>query len=207
MKTTIFVKLTVLAIVFGCFISLAPAQQVAIKSPVNLKEITGLTDYEVDTPTFAHQNGKKKKWGVFSATFDALPKWTPQLSATYYVFFERQQQLVEGDKRYAFVTVTCNYADIEQGRDRKIGAVIPPNALKRLGKPLGICVQLSVGDKVVAQKSEETGILKKYPKWWENPQVIDTSVNKFLDKPSGQLLDRAKTVFAYVDMDSYEESK
>ena len=66
---------------------------------------------------------------------------------------------------------------------------------------------MSVGDKVVAVKSNETGILKKYPKWWENPQVIDTSINKVLDKPSGLLQAREKTVFAYVDMDSYEESK
>ena len=200
-------KFAVVAFVFGCFVSMLPAQQLSVKSPVNLKEITNLSDYEVDTPAFAHQNGKKKKWGVFTATFDALPKWTPQLSATYYVFFERQQQLVEGDKRYAFVTVTCNYGDIEQGRDKKIAAVISPNALKRLGKPLGICIQMSLGDTVVAQKSTETGILKKYPKWWENPQVIDTSINKVLDKPSGLLQAREKTVFAYVDMDSYEESK
>lgn len=202
-----FVKVMAIAVLLGGFIYLLPAQQMSVKSPVNLKEITNLDEYEVDTPSFAHQNGKKKKWGVFSATFDAIPKWTPQLSVTYFVFFERQQQLVEGDKRYAFVTVTCNYSDIEQGRERKVGAVVAPNALKRLGKPLGFCVQMNVGDKVVAIKSRETGILKKYPKWWENPQVIDTSVNKFLDKPSGQLVDRAKTVFAYVDMDSYEESK
>ena len=200
-------KFAVVALVFGCFVSMLPAQQLSVKSPVNLKEIKNLSDYEVDTPAFAHQNGKKKKWGVFTATFDALPKWTPQLTATYYVFFERQQQFVEGDKRYAFVTVTCNYSDIDQGRDRKVAAVVAPNALKRLGKPLGICVQMSVGDKVVAVKSNETGILKKYPKWWENPQVIDTSINKVLDKPSGLLQAREKTVFAYVDMDSYEESK
>lgn len=202
-----FVKVMAIAILFGCFISELPAQQLAVRSPVNLKEVTSLNDYEVDTPAFAHQNGKKKKWGVFSATFDAIPKWTPELSVTYFVFFEREQQLVEGDKRYAFVTLTCNYADIEQGRDRKVAAVIAPNALKRLGQPLGICVQMSIGDKVVAVKSEESGILRKYPKWWENPQVIDTSVNKFLDKPSGRLVAREKTVFAYVDMDSYEESK
>lgn len=202
-----FIKVMAIAILFGCFISELPAQQLAARSPVNLKEVTSLNDYEVDTPAFAHQNGKKKKWGVFSATFDAIPKWTPELSVTYFVFFERQQQLVEGDKRYAFVTLTCNYADIEQGRDRKVAAVISPNSLKRLGQPLGICVQMSIGDKVVAVKSEESGILRKYPKWWENPQVIDTSVNKFLDKPSGRLVAREKTVFAYVDMDSYEESK
>lgn len=201
------IKVLAISILFGGFISLLPAQQMTVKSPVNLKEVTSLNDYEVDTPAFAHQNGKKKKWGVFSATFDALPKWTPELSVTYFVFFERQQQLVEGDKRYAFVTVTCNYADIEQGRDRKVAAVIAPNALKRLGKPLGICVQMSYGDKVVAVKSDESGILKRYPKWWENPQVTDTSLNKALDKPTGKLVAREKTVFAYVDMDSYEESK
>lgn len=206
MKNYMFLKTMVIAIVFGCFISLLPAQQMSIKPPV-LKEITGLTDYEVDTPAFAHLNGKKKKWGVFSATFDANEKWTPSISVTYYVFFQRQQAYVKGDKQYAFVTLTCNYADIEQGRDRKVGAVIAPNALKRLGKPLGICMQISIGDKVVAEKSEETGILKKYPKWWENPQVTDTSLNKQLDKPSGILIAREKTVFAYVDMDSYEESK
>lgn len=199
-------KVVAVAILFGCFVSMLPAQQVA-RPPVNLKEITSLNDYEVDTPAFAHLNGKKKKWGVFSATFDALPKWTTELSVTYYVFFEREEQLVEGDKRYAFVSMTCNYSDIDQGRDRKVGVVVAPNALKRLGKPLGFCVQMSVGDKVVAIKSEEVGILKRYPKWWENPQVIDPSLNKNLDRPSGQLQDRSKTVFAYVDMDSYEESK
>ena len=206
METNTFLKAMAMAIVLGCFISLLPAQQISIKPPM-LKEITSLTDYEVDTPAFAHQNGKKKKWGVFEATFDANAEWTPELSVTYYVFFQRQQAYVNGDKQYAFVTLTCNYSDIDQGRDRKVAAVIAPNALKRLGKPLGICVQMSMGDKVVAEKSVETGILRKYPKWWENPKVTDTSLNKQLDKPSGRLVPREKTVFAYVDMDSYEESK
>ena len=96
------------------------------------------------------------------------------------------------------------YADIERGKDHRVGAVLQPAALLRHGKPIGLAAKISVGGKEVASKSEGEGRLKTAEKWWEDPKIVDAPV---VQRRDGYLIDRMKSPFQLQDNDNYEESR
>lgn len=175
--------------------------------PVRVKELTNISKCDLETPNFAKaSSGRKQKWGVLDATFDVFPEWIDSLSVTYTVMCEKSDPKL-GEKKFSLLSLTSTYEDVLREKDRKVGVVIPPNKLKRLGMPIGFVVQFYVNDKLVGGMSAEEGPLRGRRRWWEDPAVVDTSVNKNLEKVDGVLLDRSKTVFGFVEMDNYEVSK
>ena len=96
------------------------------------------------------------------------------------------------------------YADIEQGRDHRAGAVLKPAALKRFGKVIGFAAEISVGGRVVAAESQTDGPLRGQEEWWANPKIMEGAN---VARRDGYLLDRMKTPFQLVDIDTYEVSR
>lgn len=190
----------------------APANAAAIganvaQGAIKIRDLTSLNSVETEAPGFARSSGKKQKWGVMSAEFDIVAPEIPELNVTYYVFCDKMREVKPNEKRFSLMSVTSSYPNLFQGKERKVGVVLSPNSYKKVGRVIGFAAVFSIGDNVVAQKSVEEGLLAKYPRWWEDPRVVDTANNKNLEKPDELLKERSKTVFGYVDIDNYEESK
>jgi hypothetical protein len=76
---------------------------------------------------------------------------------------------------------------------------LPPKMLLRHGGVVAVAVEMSIDDKVVDLKTEQT---KKLPaNWWKSPEVLQS--DKISLKPDA-LLPREKTPFAFVNWDDYE---
>lgn len=100
--------------------------------------------------------------------------------------------------------LTASYSDVQQGRDRKVGVVLPPAALERFGAPIGFVAQFTVGGQPAGVMASSESTLRSVDKWWENPAVID---HQNVAKRSGYLLERSKSVFGLVEIDNYEAGR
>ena len=148
---------------------------------------------------------KSKIWGVFDMSFATAPEWIDSLTVTYTVVMMKPQgQLKPGEKSISVFQTSVEYADIEQGRDHRAGAVLKPAALKRFGKVIGFAAEISVGGRVVAAESQTDGPLRGQEKWWANPKIMEGAN---VARRDGYLLDRMKTPFQLVDIDTYEVSR
>ena len=194
----------------------APAQQPAHgpKGPpgppgsnpgeLTIAQITTPRDFEQKQPSVA-SGTKNKRWGVFDVTFDSKPEWVDDMTVTFYVMLQNPKaDPKKGERPLSFFSLTLSYSDVERGKGRKVGAVLPPAALKRHGRPIGLAAKISVGGKEVATASEAEGRLKTADKWWEDQKILDP---KIVQRRDGYLIDRMKSPFQLQDNDDYEESR
>ena len=189
----------------------APAQGPAQKGPagsnpgeIAIPTITSPRNFEQKSPSVV-SGTRNKHWGVFDVTFASTPEWVDDISVTFYVMLQNPKaDPKKGEKPMSFFTLTLSYADIERGKDHRVGAVLQPAALLRHGKPIGLAAKISVGGKEVASKSEGEGRLKTAEKWWEDPKIVDAPV---VQRRDGYLIDRMKSPFQLQDNDNYEESR
>lgn len=152
-----------------------------------------------------HASQKAKQWGVYDVSFATMPAWIDEMSATYTLILQKKPNEVEpGEKAISLFQTTVDYSDIQQGRDHKAGVVLYPAALLRFGTPIGFAVQLNVGNTEVASEHIEGGILKDKAKWWADPKIIDAPT---VARRNGYLVDRMKSPFQLIDIDSYEVSR
>lgn len=204
-RTSVYVALAVFAL------ALFPshgvwAQDVApqVTGVVRIKTVTQLgRDMLQRAAGFGGKSAKAKSWGVLDVDFDTAPEWIDELTITYTVMLHNEKA-AQGEKPISFFQVTSIYTDIARGRDHKAGAVLVPVALERFGRPIGFAVQMFVEGNLVAEFGVGEGILSAQEKWWQNP-VITASPN--VQKREGYLLERSKSAFSLVDIDSYEASR
>ena len=91
-----------------------------------------------------------------------------------------------------------------QGRDRKAGVVMLPVAFERFGLPIGFAVQIFRDGDIIAESGMGAGSLSSQKKWWSESKIIES---QNVQKREGYLLERSKSPFALVDIDSYEASR
>lgn len=197
---------------FAAFAASAPAQQ-AVKGPpgTNPNEFKVLKlsdlnhDYRQKPKTLSGSSAKSKEWGVFDVTFATAPEWIDGLVATYTVMFDNPKaDEKKGERRISMFRTTVEYPDVEKGNDHKAGVVLPPAVLLRHGRPVGFAVQFTVGGQEVGALGIEDGILKGREKWWADPKILDSQI---VQKRDGYLVDRMKSPFLLVDIESYEVSR
>ena len=203
--TSVFVGLAV------CALAMFPsrdlrAQAVAPQAAeiVRISKVTELgRDMLQRTVGLGSKSAKAKTWGVLDVDFDTAPEWINELSVTYTVMLHNEKA-AQGEKPISFFQVTSIYTDIARGRDHKAGVVLVPVALERFGRPIGFAVQMFVEGALVAEDGVGEGVLSGQDKWWKN-EKITASPN--VQKRDGYLLERSKSAFSLVDIDSYEASR
>ena len=163
-------------------------------------------DYLQRARSLSGASAKAKEWGVFDVTFATAPEWIDGLVATFTVILEDPKaDMKKGETKLSLFQTTVEYPHVEKGNVHKIGVVIPPAALARFGTPSGFAVQFSVAGQEIAAQGVTEGMLKSVGEgWWTNPKVLEAP---FLQNREGYLVDRMKSPFLLVDIDSYEVSR
>lgn len=168
---------------------------------LRIKKVTELgREYQQRALGLGAKTAKPKTWGVFDVIFDTAPEWIDEMTITYslMLFNDKAKQ---GEKALSLMTLTVEYADIALGREHKAGVVVMPTALERFGKPIGFAVQIFIGGNPIAESGVVDGSLKGQERWWVNPTIIDSPL---VQKRDGYMVERFKSVFSLVDIDSYE---
>ena len=198
----------------ACLLAVLSSSGVYAQQPIaqgaeilRIKSVTDLgREYQQRAIGLGAKSPKSKTWGVFDVVFDTAPLWIDELTVTYSVMLSNDK-VQQGEKPMSLMKLTVEYADIAQGRDHRAGVVVPAVALERYGKPIGFAVQIFVGGNPVAEAGVVDGFLKD-PKvrerWWANSAVTDSPA---VQKRDGYLVERSKSVFSLVDIDSYEAGR
>lgn len=213
------------------------AQQLAAPKPIDWAKAVPETSFKgpkirqdstwkARTPRIAgNAQAKEQTWGVFDYSFETKVPWTDNMTATFYLMLDaeeviRKKDVPEDTPRFSLMQLSLRYSDIPKGKDHKISAVLLPAALERFGKPIGLGLEVSVGDTVVyvddknidgvlvmaLQKLAQANPGGKLPKWWEYVNA-NAMIQSKMARRSDYLLDRAKTPFAVVAIDDYLLSK
>ena len=171
---------------------------------LRIRKVTELgRDMLQRAPALGNRSPKQKDWGVVDVTFDSAPEWIDEMTVTYTVMLQNKKAK-QGEPVFSLLTLTAEYRDIAQGRDRKAGAVILPVAMERHGQPIGIGVQFFRSGELIAESGSGAESLSSQEKWWANTKVTDSPNVK---KRDGYLVERSKSPFELVDIDSYEASR
>ncbi|NQU39675.1 MAG: hypothetical protein HQ523_06960 [Lentisphaerae bacterium] len=139
------------------------------------------------------------EWWQFTVEYDTKPEWIDDLTFQFYVL---GVGVVEGKKAYSFYSARVSYIDIKEGRGHKATVFLRPNTVERYGEPAAFAVEIYHNGQMVLQETEAATKVSKL--WWKDPQVIDSPL---VSKRDGVLLNRARSPFAYVDVDAYETIK
>ena len=191
-----------------CLLGEVRGQAAAPAAPSSdILRIRKVTELERDmlqrAPSMGNRSPKQKDWGVLDVTFDSAPEWIDEMTVTFTVMLQNKKAK-QGEPAFSLLTLTSEYRDIAQGRDRKAGVVILPVAMERHGQPIGIGVQFFRDGQLIAESGVGAESLSSQPKWWANTKVTDHATVK---KRDGYLIERSKSPFALVDIDSYEASR
>lgn len=158
------------------------------------------------TTTASRTARKPREWAVFDVPYDTLPEWIDELVFTFSVL--SQHRTVEGKTEYSFYQTTVRYTDIARGEHLGC-AVLSPAALLRYGDPVALAVEIAAPDGTLLTSDTSVMPAANLPPelqkdWWKNPKVTD---NANVVKRAGYLMDRAKSPFAFVNVDDYEAVK
>ena len=171
---------------------------------VRIKKVTELgRDMYQKAPSLGGRSPKAKDWGVLDVTFDSLPEWMDEITLTCTVMLQNDK-VKQGEKPFSLFQLTAAYRDVAQGRDRKAGVVMLPVAFERFGLPIGFAVQIFRDGDIIAESGMGAGSLSSQKKWWSESKIIES---QHVQKREGYLLERSKSPFALVDIDSYEASR
>ena len=171
---------------------------------LRIRKVTELgRDMFQRAPSMGNRSPKQKDWGVLDVTFDSAPEWIDEMTVTFTVMLQNKKAK-QGEPAFSLLTLTSEYRDIAQGRDRKAGVVVLPVAMERHGQPIGIGVQFFRDGELIAESGVGAESLSSKEKWWGNKQITD---HPTVRKRDGYLIERSKSPFALVDIDSYEASR
>ena len=186
----------------------APAAGPAGSTPgeVKITKLTDFNDYKQKAKSITGKTSQKSRvWGVFDVTFQTTPQWIDSMTITYTVILlNPKPDAKKGEKPMTLMQTTVEYADVQQDREHRAGAVVLPAALLRLGEPLGFAVSISVGGKEVASQGVGKGPLQSHKEWWKDSAILD---HPNVQRRDAYMMDRMKSPFQLVDPDDYELSR
>ena len=206
--------LVVAAAAFAALAVHAQQQPAAASGPagtnpgeVKISKLSDLShDYQQKAKSIDGKTSQKSRvWGVFDVTFQTTPAWIDSMTITYTVILlNPKPDAKKGEKPMTLMQTTVEYADVQQDRDHKAGAVVLPAALLRFGEPIGFAATISVGGKEVASQGTARGQLQSHKEWWKDSAVLD---HPNVQRRDAYMTDRMKSPFQLVDPDDYELSR
>ncbi len=206
-----YVHNTFAASLAACLLALLSSSGVYAQQPVpqaseilRIKSVTDLgREYQQRAMGMGAKTANPKIWGVFDAVFDTAPEWIDELTVTYTLMLFNDKAKKD-EKALSLMKLTVEYGDIAQGREHRAGVVVSSAALGRFGKPIGFAAQFFIGGTPVAELGVVDGSLRGQERWWVNPLVVDSPL---VQKRDSYMVERSKSVFSLVDIDSYEAGR
>lgn len=167
------------------------AQQGAV-NPVGRVRVsqkpTRAPDYQVSTNVRA---GKKKydQWLAIELAYETVIPWTDDLKITYYAYMQT------GNPREPEVILRGEetFTNIPKGTHEDF-AFIHPAVLQRYGRVMGIAVEFTYGDRLVAAETTPSNFAYK-------------GAVERLPKKDGAILPKNQSPFALVDVSGFEMTK
>lgn len=180
-----------------CFVPARGLAQGAREQQVaRLTDIEGVgRDAHVRTPIY-HSNvpnsaTRPREWGRVRIQYDTSPEWLDELVVQFYVLLGKR---VDGGTQYSFLKTLVTYVDVAEGRDHLAEVYIRPQTLLRHGQIVAVGAEILVDGKI-QDRTGDSSIREIEGAWWENPR---------LEARDGLLLNRARSPFAYLNMDRFE---
>ncbi|MBP7275457.1 MAG: hypothetical protein KBA51_04560 [Kiritimatiellae bacterium] len=149
---------------------------------------TRAPDYSVQTNVRASKK-KYEQWLSIEVAYETVIPWTDDLKITYYAYMQT------GNPREPEVILRGEetFTNIPKGTHEDF-AFIHPAILQRYGKVMGIAVEFTYGDRLVAAESVPGNFAYK------------TAVER-LPKKEGAILPKSRSPFALVDVSGFEMTK
>jgi len=142
----------------------------------------------------------REEWGQITVEYKTAPEWIDELVFQHTALAMTTE---DGKRKFSLYKLAVRYVDVERG-DHTSTAFLRPAAVKRYGELVAVAVEISADGNVVAETSEVDPKLKMPEKWWKNPQVME---NADVTVREGYLIDRSRSPFALINIDSYEVIK
>lgn len=159
----------------------------------------------VATPEFRtnvpRDGGRPQEWSKMEVVYDTAPEWIDVLTVKFHVLTVAK---LEGKPGLSVFRDTIDFVDIQQGREHIADAYLRPKTVARYGEPAAVHVEFSVAGEVVGVLDEFDSSMKGKvpPDWYDNQKFLGQDIVTVRD---GYLLNRTKTPFALVNMESHED--
>ncbi len=147
-------------------------------------------DYEVKLRGRSTNNDGRRNWLELSAEYDALPKWTDEVTLTFYVVLTGDpEDMKEGEEAVNLFSGTVTYRNVKQGR-YVATMFMDPNTFERYGKPSYVAVIAAVNGENESGKANPESSAQS--QWWTR-------------KPphSIPLMNRSESPWALVEIESH----
>ncbi|MDA1044161.1 MAG: hypothetical protein O3C57_02945 [Verrucomicrobia bacterium] len=158
----------------------------------------------VATPEFRtsipQSGGRPMEWSKLEIEYDTAPEWIDVVTVKFFVMTQAQ---IDGKAAFSIFRETVDYVDVEQGRGHLADVFLRPQTVKRYGEPAVVHIEFLVGGEIVDEVDELDPSMRNQlpPDWYKNNAVLQKESVTVRD---GYLLNRAKTPFGLVNIDSYE---
>ena len=169
---------------------------------LRIRKVTELgRDMFQRAPSMGNRSPKQKDWGVLDVTFDSAPEWIDEMTVTFTVMLQNKKAK-QGEPAFSLLTLTSEYRHCAGPRPQggrgdpargdgtpwtadRSGAVLPRRPVDRRERRRG---------RVPLLPGEMVG----------EPQRHGSRERQ---KRDGYMIERSKSPFALVDIDSYEASR
>lgn len=177
------------------------AQEAAARDPSTYISIRGARFDAVSTPDFQYnvrgvstRRDGRREWLQLSAEYDQDLPWLDELTVTFYVVLNADQQnFAAGAPLVNMFTGSVTYQNIKRGRHRST-MFIDPNTFERFGSPSAIAVVFNVQGRPAGGDVQPQSTAAS--RWWttQTPHSIP-------------LLNRSETPWAMVEIEQFNTIK
>lgn len=169
------------------------AQMIRLRT-VEAKEISS-PNYNVDVRTESIRRDGSLKWLMVTAVYDTMPKWTDEITLTFYVVLRgKVDDLPQGAKEINLFSGTVTVVNVPRTKESETTMFLDPYTLARYGEPTHVAVVVTINGQPAAGMAEPSSSAAS--QWWTKETPNQTP-----------LLTRDKTPFAFVEIDKQNTIK
>lgn len=170
-----------------------PSQMIRLRS-VEAKQISS-PNYNVDVRTESLKRDGSLKWLMVKAVYDTMPKWTDEITLTFYVVLKgKAEDLPQGAKEINLFSGTVTVVNVPRSKQAETTMFLDPYTLARYGEPTHVAVVMTINGQPAAGMAEPSASAAS--QWWTKETPNQTP-----------LLTRDKTPYAFVEIDKQNTIK
>ena len=170
-----------------------PSQMIRLRS-IEAKTINS-PEYSVDVRSESVKRDGSLKWLMVEAIYDTMPKWTDEITLTFYVVLEgKPEDLPEGAKKFNLFSGSVTVVNVPKTKEAETTMFLDPYTLARYGEPTHVAVVINIDGQLAAGMAEPSSSAES--QWWTKETPNQTP-----------LLTRDKTPYAFVEIDKQNTIK
>jgi len=170
-----------------------PSQMIRLRS-IEAKTINS-PEYSVDVRSESVKRDGSLKWLMVEAIYDTMPKWTDEITLTFYVVLEgNPEDLPEGAKKFNLFSGSVTVVNVPKTKEAETTMFLDPYTLARYGEPTHVAVVINIDGQLAAGMAEPSSSAES--QWWTKETPNQTP-----------LLTRDKTPYAFVEIDKQNTIK